>query len=367
MTMPVIYRIRPYYRVRFSTLNGLKGVDDGGWIIDADQPARNGEVPGVIKPSAFNTGVLFSRARAKYEGPLNLTSSNKVYRDLDFYDYIRVQAPGIQFINCGFYGGTAWPTSALPLVECLGGVDTAATTADPWNGIPYFEGCTFKPQRPNYYTDGILGSFVAVECQFLNLRHGVTINSSDDTRRARARLEACYISDLVFWHPMPNGSSTVNHGVNIIAAGDIRVVGNYIRSTSVKGDDRNFIDPDGVAAGGQMSSYNPAAIDQFTQVNGPHASGAGVKVTQTRTIAYSSTVVIEKNWLAYGMMGAELFNGPYHFQNNKFRLNGFYQRTAQNQYYIKLTFSTVPSIVGLSTNIFEETNQPLTTSNGGIQ
>ena len=367
MSQPIISRIRRYYRIKFWTPTGIKGIDDGGWILDAQQPARNGEAPGVIKPTEFNTGTLFSRARSKYTGSTILNQNNKIYRDLDFYDFVKVTATGTQFINCGFYGSTAWPTQNLPLVECTTGVDAAVTAADPWLGLPYFEGCTFKPQRPNYYTDGIRGSFVANECSFMRLRNGVTIDSSDNTRRARARVESCYISDLVFWHPIPGGSSIANQGINIVAAGDIRVIGNYVRATAFRGDDRNFGDPDGAtAAGGTLSNYNPSAIDSFSQPNGSHANGAGIRVIQTRSLAFDSAMVITDNWFANGMMGADLVNGTYSFARNKFRQNGFYRRST-TQYYIKLAFTGTPNIVGLNTNVFEETNQPLTSSNGGIQ
>lgn len=366
MTDPVISRVRRYYRLKFPMPSGLKGIDDGSWVLDKNQPARNGEPPGVIKPNEYNTGVLFSRARSKYVGSTILNTNNKIYRDLDFFDYMRVQATGVQFINCGFYGSTAWPTSNLPLVDCLTGIDSQVTELDPWNGLPYFEGCTFKPQRPNYYTDGLNGSFVAVECSFLHCRNGVTINSSDNSKRARARVEACYIADLVFWYPLPNGGPIDNWGINIVAAGDIRVRGNYVRATSFRGDDRNFGDPDEGAAGGTLSLFNPMAVDSFTQSNGPHAMGAGIRVTQTRTLAFGSSLAIEHNWFSHGMMGASLVNGPYYFNNNRFRLNGFYQRSL-NQWYIKLAFNSSPSILGLSTNTFEENNQYLTTANGGIQ
>lgn len=367
MSLPIIGRNRRYYRVRFPTINGLKGIDDGSFILEEDQPARNGEPPGVIKPTEFNTGVLFSRARSAYVGTSTLNITNRVYRDLDFFDFIRVQAPGVQFINCGFYGSTAWPNAPLPLVECMGGVDGAVTTSDPWAGLPLFEGCTFRPQRPNYYTDGILGSFVANECSFTRLRNGVTINSADNTKRARAKVESCYFSDLVFWYPIPGNVPILNAGVNIVASGDIRVIGNHMRSTGYRGDDRNFTDPDGVLAGGGLSQLNPSAMDALTQDNGPHANGAGVRVTQTRSIPYSETTVIDSNWFSYGMAGAELMDGPYWFSHNRFRQNGFYRRSNLGQYYIKLSFTTAPNILGLNTNTFEENNQVLTTANGGIQ
>lgn len=373
MTDPIITKNKPDFRILSSTPTGWQGLPEGaGWIIDSNEPARPSDAPGVTKPNAFIAGVYLSRARTVWTGSAVLGTSNIVYRDIDFYDYMRVTATGVQFINCGFYGGTAWPTIDTPLVDCTLGTDTAVTTLDPWAGVPYFEDCTFKPRRENYYTDGITGSYRLFRCKFRSCRNGAIVNSTSDTKRARVKIESSYFHQFVYWYQIPGNipGGTVNYAVDIRCAGDIVIRGNTLRATVHAGDDRNFNDPDTAALpGGNVSKRNPLYPDQLLQPNGPHANGAPIRVNQTRTIPFDGGTVIEKNWLSKGMIGAELLhNGAYVFSDNKFERNGFYSRsTAGLQYYIKLSTSGGSNISGLNTNKFEDDNSLLTTANGGIQ
>lgn len=373
MTDPIIGKNKPDFRILASTPNGWQGLPDGaGWVIDNEEPARPTDDPGISKPNAFTTGVkVLNRARTVWTGSAILGTSNIVYRDIDFYDYMRVTATGVQFINCGFYGGTAWPTNDTPLVDCTLGTETAVTTLDPWAGVPYFEECTFKPRRENYFTDCITGAYRVMRCRFYGGRNGAIVNSTADTRRARVRIESCFFNQLSYWYQIPAGTpgGTTNYCVDIRCAGDIVVVGNTLRATVHPGDDRNYNDPDTIALpGGNVSKRNPLFPDQLLQPNGPHANGGPIRVRQTRTIPFDGGTVIEKNWLTKGMIGAELVNGAYVFAGNRFERGMFYVRSSQGlQYYIKLSTAGGGSISGLNTNVFEDDNQLLTTTNGGIQ
>lgn len=373
MTDPIITKNKSDFRILVSSSKGLLGLPDGaGWIVDNTEPSRPTDDPGLTKPNAFTTGVrALSRARTIWTGSPVLGTSNIVYRDIDFYDYMRVTATGVQFINCGFYGNTAWPTNDTPLVDCTLGTETAVTSTDPFAGVPYFEDCTFKPRRENYYTDGITGAYVLMRCRFSGCRNSCVVNSTADSRRAHVKIESSYMHQLVYWYQIPSGvpGGTVNYCVDIRCAGDIVIRGNTLRATVHPGDDRNFNDPDTAALpGGNVSKRNPLFPDQLLQPNGPHANGGPIRVSQTRTIPFDGGTVIEKNWLAKGMIGADLFNGAYVFSANRFERGGFYVRSSQNlQYYIKLVAANGSNISGLSTNVFEDDNQLLTTSNGGIQ
>lgn len=373
MTDPIITKNKSDFRILASTPNGWLGLPDGaGWVIDNSEPARPSDDPGITKPNAFITGVrILNRARTVWSGSSILGTNNVVYRDIDFYDYMRVTATGVQFINCGFYGGTSWPTIDTPLVDCTLGTETAVTTLDPWAGVPYFEDCTFKPRRENYFTDGITGAYRLMRCRFVGVRSGAIVNSTSDTKRARVKIESCYMHQFVYWYQVPSGvaGGTANYAVDIRCAGDIVVRGNTLRATVHPGDDRNFNDPDTAALpGGNVSRRNPLYPDQLLQPNGPHANGGPIRVVQTRTIPFDGGTIIEKNWFNQGMIGADLFNGAYVFAENRFERDSFYMRSVQGlQYYIKLGPTGGNNISGLGTNVFEDNNQLLTTANGGIQ
>jgi hypothetical protein len=288
---------------------------------------------------------------------------------MDFYVNIKPQATGLQFINCGFYGSTAWPFADTALVDCTSGVEGLATTNEPWRGIPYFEDCSFKPQRSSYRTDGIIGSFWLVRANICNVRDGARINSTSDSRPSRARIEQSCIHELAHWHPVPGGVVYESHCVNILAGGYVLIQGNTLEGTAHRGDDRNFVDPDAANfAGGDLAHRNPTFKDHLSQANGPHAIGSGLRVRQTRQLPLDGAMEIKRNWFAHGLYGVQLTQGTYIFTENRFRRNGFYLHGSQAvQYYIKLDTSGESTIIGLGNNMFEDNGELLTANNGGIQ
>lgn len=356
------------YRVLTAGSQGWRGIPDGSWVIQEDSAPRPILPPGQVKPDVTNTGVTSSRARTAQMGDVTLTNPNQVYRDIDFFGKVTAMTTGLKFYNCGFYGTTAWPLANSTLVDCRVGTEGAASTIEPWWGIPYFEDCTFRPQRPSYYMDGITGSYHLKRCKFEKVRTACIINSTSDTRPARVRIENSLIRELVYWQPIAGvAGGTVNHGIDILSAGYIYIAGNLIEASAVLGDDRNFPDADGpIYPSGRLSGRHPNYRDHMNQ-NGSHANGAGLRVMQTRALAFDSNTVIEKNWFAQGMIGADLVQGTYAFRDNKFKRNGFYQTSNGVRYYIRLRFSQAATIVGLNTNTFEDNGEILTMNNRGLQ
>ena len=371
MVDPIITKQKVDYRISASTPAGWLGLPDGSWIIDSVDPPRANDDPGITKPNKFTAGTNLNRARTVWSGSSVLSTSDIVYRDIAFMDYMRVTATNVQFINCSFNGSTAWPTVDTPLVDCRLGTDGLANTTNPWAGLPYFEDCLFKPRRENYRTDGIMGYFYLNRCEFDSCRVAIVVDAIDNARRARARVEKCYVDQLSYWYAVPwnQAGGTQNYCVDIRCAGDIWIIGNTFRATGHPGDDRNFNDPDTISyPGGNVSKRNPLFPDQILQANGPHANGGPIRVVQTRTLPFDGGLVIEKNWLSKGMTGADLANGADTFSANRFARGRFYVRSSQNlQYYIKLGPNGGASISGLTTNVFEDNNQALSTTNGGIQ
>jgi len=363
-----ISRPKSTFRPLTSSNQGWVGIPQGSWVIQPESTPRAEALPGVIKPNVTNTGVTSSRARKVHMGDLTLTNPNQVYRDIDFYGKVHPSASGLKFYNCGFYGSTAWPTASTSLVDCRVGTEGSVTDIDPWLGVPYFEDCTFMPQRPSYYTDGIVGAYSLNRCKFLKNRVGAVINSTANSRPVRARVINSYFADLAYWRPLPGvATGTVNYGVDILAGGHVYVAGNLLQASAVLGDDRNFPDADGLSyPSGQMSARHPSFPDHMSQ-NGTHAPGAGLRVTQTRTLPLDNKMVIEKNWFAQGMAGAELAQGTYTFRDNLFKRDSMYLRTTGIRYYIRLMFTTTATIVGLGTNKFEDNGEILTAQNRGLQ
>lgn len=357
MTDPKIFRsTETEYRPLTSTSQGWLGFPNGGWSLRAESTTRPTGGPGSFKPGPTNTGVTSSRERTVYAGTRDLTVANQVFRNIDFYGNIRCLATGLKFYNCGFYGGTNWPKADTALVESTYGVDSNTLELAPWRDIPYFEDCTFKAQRPTYYTDGILGSFHLVRCNISNVRNGAMIQSASDEKRVHVRVESSYIHHLVFWYPVPSASALI-HCIDVRTPGDIYIGGNYLEGSVRLGNDRNFNDPDGAGyPGGAASGRFPAYIDHL-----PHVPGGGLYVRNDR-YGFDKKLVIEKNWFAKGLVGADLGAGNYVFDQNVFEKDDFYWRRANNRrYHTLLDYSA--NVEG--TNRFSN-GEALSTTNGGI-
>lgn len=364
MSDPRISRLIPDYRFLTLSSEGWVGIPQGSWIIHPESLVRSDQPAGAIKPMAANTGVTRDRSRSVQFGSVTFQTPNQQFRDVDFYGPVRCLTTGLKFYNCGFYGSTAWPNLDISLVDCRTGTEGAVNDLNAWAGIPYFQDCTFRPQRPSYNTDGLVGAYWAYRCNFSDLRTACVVDATTSTRRARARIEQSYVHDLSHWYPTPNAFA--NYGIDVKSAGDVYIGGNTLEASAQRGDDRNFSDADTVAyPSGSLASRNPLYPDHLSQ-SGSHAVGAGLRVRQTRTLPFDSGLVIEKNWFSNGLAGAELTGGPYIFRENVFKRNGFYRRANGVRYYIKLDHSTQPVIVGLETNRFED-NELLTVNNLGIQ
>lgn len=358
MSDPRISRAVAGYRPLTPTSQGWQGFPASGWSLWPESGPRPVGLPGSFKPGSTNTGVTSSRARTVFAGVADLSVTGQVFRDVDFYTYVRVLAPGQKFYNCGFYGGTSWPKSPRPLVDCSSGVDSLTSTVRPWEGIPYFEDCTFKAQRPSYFTDAIRGSFWLNRCNVYRVHNGAVVSTASDTRIAHTRIESSYLHDLVYWYKMPDDADSAIFAVDVRAPGYIYIGGNTIEGSCVLGNDRNYNDPDGAGyPGGSGSGRYPLFVDHL-----PHAPGGGLRAQSTRGL--DEQVTIEKNWFDKGLTGAELGPGTYNFRENIFTKDGFYLRRADGSRR-RIRVDSMAELGGLPSNRYT-TGELMTTSNGGI-
>ncbi|MGZ4659701.1 MAG: DUF4082 domain-containing protein [Arthrobacter sp.] len=318
---------------------------------------RDTLVPGTYKPSTSTTGTTGSLTAYNTGGStITVTMDNQVFQNLDIYGDVKVQAGGVQFINCRLRGGLSLPTSQTGIVDAR----HANAVANP----PLLLDCTIAADRPSYYRDGIMGSFIARRCDISNVNDGCGIYNTSTSTGANATVEACYIHDLVYWYPDPaHSDGTHNDCIQIQSGGNIHIIGNYLKGTSLLGDDRPF--------GGSLSGDDPDKPTILTQTGGPHINGSCVLVQQNTGVALSNSVIVEKNWLSHGLTGANLQAGTYTFRNNTVDRASFYfySGNPNNQYPVRPTSSTTGATVsGLyTTNRYEDDGELLTEANAGIR
>lgn len=340
-------------------------------VTDPAAPApvdRNSLVIGTYKPSASTTGVLDGVPLTPYNtggADLVITTANQIFRNLDIYGNVKVQAPGVQFINCRLRGGTNWPTSATAVVDCRHANARSVPTL--------LEDCTITATRPSYYRDGIMGNFTARRCDIYNVLDGCGIYNVSSTDGAITTVEGCWIHDLVYWYPSPTHTDGTHIDcIQIQSGGEIHIFGNNLEGTARLGDDRAYADPDGTTyPGGALSGTNPEKPTQLTQPAGPHINGSGVIVQRNTGVALSNTVIVENNWLRNGGTALNLKDGTYVVRNNIIKRSSFYYYSGNpsNQYPIRPTSATTGAkVTGLyTTNRYEDNGEILTEANLGIR
>lgn len=149
---------------------------------------------GQTKPQIDCVG-CYGPIKTVITGNQTITQAGKVFRDTEFRGYVKVTAPGVQFINCLFSGPATRAAAGYPgwagVVQC----------ASSGTLLQY---CTIKPTYPSYWTNGVDGYGVTVDrCDISQVTDGVS-------SKGDVIVTGCWIYSLAFWDGLntSNGNGT---------------------------------------------------------------------------------------------------------------------------------------------------------------
>lgn len=303
--------------------------------------SRNSLVPGTYKPSATTTGVE-SLNLPSYNSPstqtLIITTDGLTLQNLVIYGDIKIQARDVVIKQCYLRGGDHIPGGNSGVVDC--------NSSKCFNAL--IEDCTIRPQRANYYRDGIVGHEYTArrnDIGYTNDGLGAFVLSSLSPN-ANVTAEANYIHDLTYWYPEPaHTDGTHNDCMQIQGGANIVVIGNYFLGTSVLG------------AGSDPNPDKPRLLGETPKM----INGSGIIIQKQSITSPLANVVVRQNWFNGGLAGVNMKPGSYEVSDNRFgrdfydynKTNGF----TQSEYPIRGDDSTSTTVAGLyDSNRWEDTN-----------
>jgi hypothetical protein len=170
-------------------------------------------VLGTTKPDATNTGIPAGTTLTNYTGPSTINSPVNL-SNMRFNSFIQIASggSGSTFTNCLFRGPSTAPTSPAGLLTGTTGVSGVNVNF-----------CTFKPQAPSQYNNGIYGygGFTISRCDMSNVVDGI------DPFGGVWTVTGTYIHDFAYYSPSPTHSDnqTHNDAMQIEGATGVTVVG----------------------------------------------------------------------------------------------------------------------------------------------
>lgn len=172
---------------------------------------------GVTKPSAANTGVPAGQTLTAYSGPINITGSNLVFKNMLFSNRVSVSGTNVKFENCRF---EATNTSVM-----FQSTNVAAS------GI-VIERCTFRPSSAYDSVMAIQGhDFTAIRCDISGVIDGFRVhNTANPNAPSNAKIWGNYVHDFAWFTPYSGhaDNETHNDGIQIEGGTGTDIWGNYI-------------------------------------------------------------------------------------------------------------------------------------------
>ena len=247
---------------------------------------RDALTPGTYRPTPELTGVYPAITRTRYNQPGagRWWLPPGTYTNLDFYGDVELAGDGKWvFTNCYFHGASSHPSSQTGCVRAVG-----ITGA----GYATFTDCTFRPDSPSWYRDGLVGHKLTVRrCQFADGCDG--FGSSAGT--GGALVEACYFGPGQFWRQDPaHSDGTHNDGAQFQGGGPWIFIGNNVICAVYN------------APGSTAPPARP--IPGFP---GLYQGGSGLMINQTTAPIHPDTRA-ENNWFQHGYSGIQAHAGTAH-------------------------------------------------------
>lgn len=240
---------------------------------------RNALVPGVVKPSAANTGLISGITRTPYTGPTTITTPTTI-TDKDITASLDIRAD-VTLDNCRITG-TAGASYII------------STSSAPNNCNVQVLNCEVYPTTPSHNYNAIQGHGLTVKwCNIHDTVDGVNLFLASTANNSVIQMN--WIHDMAYFSPDSNHSDNQSHndGVQIQGSkGPILIQGNFI-------DARGY---------SQVSGNTDILPDRGTgtDANGRHSWGAltCIQFTDAPTNVYTvsaagSLVEVKDNWL-YG-------------------------------------------------------------------
>lgn len=299
---------------------------------------RDELVIGVDKPNATNTGAYLTGLpayNAATTQQLIITTDDVTIQNMVIYGDIIPRAENLTLRGCILRGGPQHPNNASGIVDCNNGN----------NFNTLIEDCTIFPQRMSFNRDGIVGhEYTARRNNIYNTTDGLGafITTANGTN-CNVSIEGNYVHDLAYFYPdAVHSDGTHNDGCQIQGGANIHLIGNYFLQRAIAGP------------GSGINPNYPRMLSESPT----HANGAGTIIQKQSSTAPLVNVVVEKNWYSNGNMGLNMKPGTYTVRNNRFSRD-FYDYTASSMYVMRGDDSTTTNVIGLNSNIWEDTGAPL--------
>ena len=293
-------------------------------------------VYGDYKPSAANTGNLAGISLTPFNtggADLIVSADGTIFRNLDIFGDIKVQASGVRFENCRIRGGLGTP---VVRTGCINAMDPRCV------GL-VVQDCLIQPDRPHRCRDGIYGQKYTVErCNITRCNDGVSGYNLPPATAADIKVYGNFIHELTYWFPDSNtahNDGTHNDGIQIEGGTGVHIKGNTVVASAVAGTG---------------TGTNPTLPDHL-----PHSNGVGVLV-QNNTGTQLTGLIIEKNWLDDGLASLRIRPSTTMIvvQNNVFGRNQ-YPYSPTSKYTIRVD-SKVNTVLTFTNNTFEDNGAVLT-------
>ncbi|MEC5180964.1 hypothetical protein [Arthrobacter sp. CG_A4] len=285
-----------------------------------DRPgeANTGLPPGT-QPTPYNTGGT----------DLVITVDGTVLAGLDIWGDIKIRASNVTIRNCRLRGGLQIPPSNTGIVD--------ATDA----GVKELlvENSTIAPERPSYFRDGIVGhDYTARRNNIYGTTDGLGIfNRPNGPPAANVVADANYIHDLSYFSNDPaHVDGTHNDGIQVQGGENIRITGNHVISSTVRGPGSEF---------------------------SAHGSSGGAAILLQQNVAKLSGVVVENNWLDGGQSSIVIDNANYSNITVTVRANRLgrnqYDFGNDSRYPVRIIDCRASTVTGLFSNVWADTREAL--------
>lgn len=217
----------------------------------------DGFVLGVTIPSAAWCGVYPGISRTAYTGPTTFVGTADVNNPLlieskDISSLLTWGGGYVKFLNCNFTsGGDA--TFSVGQVTCRGNYLERVT----------FERCTFRPDVPNYFVDGLIGHhYTAYRCDVSRTVDGFGVYNQYN-RRADVYIQGNYVHEQCRFeydgYPATGHSDgSHNDGIQLQGGEGLWVVGNAFHGYQFHADGSTPAFPWNYTAQGVLTQENVA-------------------------------------------------------------------------------------------------------------
>ncbi|PKQ24275.1 MAG: hypothetical protein CVT65_03910 [Actinobacteria bacterium HGW-Actinobacteria-5] len=252
--------------------------------------------PGIDVAGPDNTGTIPGEPRTNWNAPGTVGKvavAPGTYDTQDFYGdcYPADPAGTYLFRGCRFHGGVGHPSGNRGCFYC-------------WNlttGWATFEDCTFAPDSPSYYRDGIVGHrYTASRCQSFGGTDGFGVNGNGG-----AIIEWPYVPWLTWFKQDPAHTDGTHNDPVAIQGGGPNVVrdGNlacYVKVADTSTGPNTRPAPNGMFYGGSAIIVNQAkSLDVIhdTTISGNLLSGgyAQLQLNNNRGTGYVLAVTLGPN------------------------------------------------------------------------